>query len=418
VVAPRSRRAADVSDRAAPDARSAGLMRIALVHPRAALQGGVERQIHDLGVRLVDAGHDVHWICARRDEGVDARIRCERVADPPGWLRAWRVASFDRAAGRALARLGPFDVVHGFGKTSRQDVYRDGSGCVADFEAASAEPGSLRAALRRASPRAHAVARIERARYQPGATRVVLAISALVRGQILRRYPLAPERVRVLHPAVDVQRFAPRPAQRAALRAGLSVPEQAPLLAFVGSDFRRKQLAALIEALPELPGAHALVLGRDHPARERRHRELARTRGVAGRVHFLGVRSDPERWLAACDALVFPSRFDAFGNAVLEAMACGLPVVVSRLAGACEVVQPGRTGAVVDGAHDPAALAAAIRPFLAPERARAAGALAREQARQHAWEPQLARVLAAYQEVVEEKRGEAAVTRSGSGASR
>ena len=394
-------------------------MRIALLHPRAAVQGGVERQIHDLGVRLVDAGHEVHWICARRAAGVDARIRYERVREAPGALPALRVAGFDRAVRRALARLGAFDVVHGFGKTSRQDVYRDGSGCVADFEAA-AGPGRLRAALRRASPQARAVARIERARYRPGATRVVLAISALVREQILRRYALAPERVRVLHPAVDVERFTPllAPAARAALRAELALPAEAPLLVFVGSDFRRKGLPRLLAALPALPGAHALVLGGDRPARVRRQRELARALGVADRVHFAGMRADPERWLAAGDCLVFPSRFDAFGNAVLEAMASGLPVVVSRFAGAAELVLPGRTGAVVDAPHDAAALAAAIRPFLAPALRRSAGELARERARAQAWEPQLERVLAVYAEVVDEKRLEAAVTRSGSRGSR
>jgi UDP-glucose:(heptosyl)LPS alpha-1,3-glucosyltransferase len=394
-------------------------MRVALLHPRAALLGGVERQIHDLGVRLADAGVEVHWICASRDPRVDARIRCHRVMEPPGVLRAARVWLFDRLARRALARRGPFDVVHGFGKTSRQDVYRDGSGCLADFQASAAEDASpaWRAALRRRGPQALAVARIERERYRRGGCRFVLAISALVREQILRRYDLDPERVRVLHPAVDTARFSPRlaPAARAAVRAELAVPDAAPLLAFVGNDFRRKGLPALLAALPRLSGAHALVLGRDRPAHMRRARALAGELGVADRVHFAGVRPDPERWLAAADCLVFPSRFDAFGNAVLEAMASGLPVVASRCAGGAEVVIPGRTGAVVDAPQDPAALAAATRPWLEPGRRAEAGRLAREQAERHAWEPQLASVLAVYREVVEEKRREAALTRSGSG---
>jgi UDP-glucose:(heptosyl)LPS alpha-1,3-glucosyltransferase len=394
-------------------------MRIALLHPRAALLGGVERQIHDLGVRLADAGHEVHWVCATRAAGVDGRIRCHRVPEPPGWLRAARPFAFDRLARRALASLGPFDVVHGFGKTSRQDVYRDGSGCLADFQAAAFEgqAAGWRAALRRLGPQALAVARIERERYGRGGCRIVLPISALVREQILRRYPLAPERVRVLHPAVDTARFSPRlaPAARAALRTELALPAAAPLLVFVGSDFRRKGLPALLAALRLLPGAHALVLGRDRPVRLRRARELAGELGVADRVHFAGLRPDPERLLAAADCLVFPSRYDAFGNAVLEAMASGLPVVVSRRAGGAEVVTPGRTGAVVDAPEDAAALAAAIRPFLAPALRAEAGRLARCEAERHGWDAQLACVLATYREVIEEKRREAALTRSGSG---
>ena len=116
------------------------LMRVALLHPRAALIGGVERQIHDLGVRLADAGHEVHWICATRDARVDARIRCHpRASSRRACCAPLRVGLFDRLARRALARLGPFDVVHGFGKTSQQDVYRDGSGCLADFQAYALE---------------------------------------------------------------------------------------------------------------------------------------------------------------------------------------------------------------------------------------------------------------------------------------
>jgi UDP-glucose:(heptosyl)LPS alpha-1,3-glucosyltransferase len=353
-------------------------------------------------------------------------------------LRALRVAHFDRQAQRALARLGPFDVVHGFGKTSRQDVYRDGSGCVADFEAASQRTpdaagrrtpdaagrrtpdAAWRRALRRASPQARAVARIERERYQPGACRFVLPISALVRDQILRRYALAPERVRVLHPAVDTERFTPRlaPEARTVLRAELALPAAAPLLVFVGSDFRRKGLPEFLAALQRLPGVHALVLGNDRTAHARRQRDLAGALGVAERVHFAGVRPDPERLLAAADCLVFPSRFDAFGNAVLEAMASGLPVVVSRQAGSAELVIPGQTGAVVDAPEDAAALAAAIEPYLDPALRLAAGARARRVAEQHAWEHQLSRVLAVYAEVVEEKRRESALTRSGSADSR
>jgi len=390
-------------------------MRVALLHPRAALVGGVERQIHDLGVHLADAGHEVHWICARRDARVDARIRCHRVLEPPRFLRVWL---FDRLARRALVRLGPVDVVHGFGKTSRQDVYRDGSGCLADFQAYAFESqgSGWPAGLRRRSPQALAALRIERERYRRGSCRFVLPISALVREQILRRYDLAPERVRVLHPAVDTARFSPRlaPAARVAVRAELGMAAAAPLLAFVGSDFRRKGLPALLAALRLLPGAHALVLGGDRPARMRRGRELAGELGVEDRVHFAGVRPDPERLLAAADCLVFPSRFDAFGNAVLEAMASGLPVVVSRRAGGAEVVIPGRTGAVVDAPEDAAALAAAIRPFLEPALRAEAGRLARREAEKHGWDAQLGRVLAIYREVVEEKRREAALTRSGS----
>jgi UDP-glucose:(heptosyl)LPS alpha-1,3-glucosyltransferase len=247
----------------------------------------------------------------------------------------------------------------------------------------------------------------------------VLPISGLVRDQILRRHPVQPERVRVLHPAVDTGRFRPlaSAAARAARRAELGLPAERPLLAFVGGDFERKGLPALLAALRLLPDAHALVLGGARPARMRGAEALARELGVVHRVRFVGARPDPERLLPAADCLAFPSRFDAFGNAVLEAMASGLPAVVSRRAGSAEVVTPGRNGAVIEEPGDAAALAAAIRPFLEPDLREKAGWLAREEAERHAWQQQLEAVLAVYREVIEDKRREA-LTRSESGGGR
>lgn len=373
-------------------------MRVAFTHPRAGDLGGVERQAHSLAVALCDAGHEVHFFCERADAGVDPRIRLHvlrRWVRPVKSLKVWL---FDARVRRAVAAAGPFDVVQGWGKTSRQDVYYDGSGCLADFQAYAL--GALppwRRPLRRASPYQRVVARIERARYTPGNFRRIVAISELVRQQILARHGLQPGDVEVLHPGVDLARFAPDPAARAAVRAELLLDEDAPLLVFLGSDYRRKGLASLLAALPRLADAHVLVLGRDRHGD--RFRRLADVLGVAGRTHWLGLQPDPERWLAGSDCLVFPSHFDAFGSAVLEAQACGLPAVVSRRAGAAEVVIDGETGTLVDDPDDVAALAAAILPFLDPSGREQAGRAARAAAERRGWQRHCARMLEIYREV-------------------
>jgi glycosyltransferase involved in cell wall biosynthesis len=86
------------------------------------------------------------------------------------------------------------------------------------------------------------------------------------------------------------------------------------------------------------------VIGRGDAAP---YRDLARRSGVAERVAWLGVRSDIERWYAAADVLVLPTRYEPFGNVHLEALAAGLPVVTSRVAGGAEVVDAA-CGAVVE----------------------------------------------------------------------
>jgi UDP-glucose:(heptosyl)LPS alpha-1,3-glucosyltransferase len=384
-------------------------MRIALTHPRASDVGGVERQAHSLAQALLDDGHEVHFFCQRADADVDPRIVVHRIASPLRPLRWFKVWWFDWASERAVAAAGPFDLVHGFGKTSRQDVYYDGSGCLADFQRWSIDgaiASPLRRRLRRASPHQRVVARIERSRYTPGNYRRVLAISELVREQILHRYGLPPDDVECVYPGVDLARFAPDPAARAALRSELGLDGDLPLLAFLGSDYRRKGLSTLLAALARIPEAHALVIGAERPERLAVFRDEASRAGIGPRVHWLGVQPDPQRPLAAADLLVFPTHFDAFGSAVLEALACGVPVLVSGNAGAAELVTPGETGAVLDPSDEAAVWADAAKPFLVSERRSALRAAARAAAETHPWSRHLRRVLQVYQELAENPLGE------------
>lgn len=369
-------------------------MRLALVHPRASDLGGVEHKIHQIARGALDAGHEVHYVCERADASIDSRLVVHTCEIPWRRIRAWRALRFDRFARETLTTEGPFDVVHGFGKTSRQDVYSDGSGCIG-----SRVPG-WRSLPPLTSPRDRVVARIERHRFAPGNFRKIFAISQSVRMQILERYALAEEDVELQYPGVDLARFrACTDEERRKLRLEFDVPADVPLVAFLGSEYRRKGLASLLRALPSLPEAFALIMGRADEKVFEAHVALARELGVAARCRFLGSRDDPERVLAAADVLAFPTRFDAFGRAVLESMACGTPVVVSSTAGAAELVT-GEAGVVLEDAGDPLALGAALAPFFEPDQRASAGAAARRLAEAYPWERHVGRALQVYQDLI------------------
>ena len=142
----------------------------------------------------------------------------------------------------------------------------------------------------------------------------------------------------------------------------------------------QKGLDVLIAALPRLSGAAAdwpVTLvgdGPEHTALEQQARDL----GVSGRMRCLGFRSDPERFLAEAAVFVLPSRFEGMPNALLEAMAAGLAVIVTDASpGPLEMVEPGVSGLVVPS-DDPAALAKAMDALASdPERCRRMGAAAR-----------------------------------------
>ena len=142
----------------------------------------------------------------------------------------------------------------------------------------------------------------------------------------------------------------------------------------------QKGLDVLIAALPRLSGSAAewqVFLVGDGPEREALQQQ-ADDLGVSSRLCCLGFRSNPDQFLAEAAVFVLPSRFEGMPNALLEAMAAGLAVIVTDASpGPLEVVEPGVSGLVVPS-DDPAALAEAMQALASdPERCRRMGAAAK-----------------------------------------
>jgi UDP-glucose:(heptosyl)LPS alpha-1,3-glucosyltransferase len=250
---------------------------------------------------------------------------------------------------RRAAAAGRWDVVQSHERTLCQQVYRAGEGCHRAYLASGARTG--RRGLH------HRVVLALEARVFARTPRIV-AIAQRGKREIETLYGVSPARVSVIYNGVDLERFHPAnaAAHRAAARveAGLAPREHA--LLFVGSGFERKGLATAIQALSWLGDAALIVIGRGD---ETRYRALAERLGVASRLRWLGLRRDVERWYAAADVLVLPTCYEPFGNVHLEALASGLPVVTTTVAGGSEVVEEGKSGAVV-AVGDAAALATAV----------------------------------------------------------
>ncbi|MBX3465820.1 MAG: glycosyltransferase family 4 protein [Planctomycetes bacterium] len=165
---------------------------------------------------------------------------------------------------------------------------------------------------------------------------------------------------------VDPARFGPptREARREAARAlarRAGAPEGAPVALFVAHAFRLKGLDLLLRAAAAIPELFVVVAGGDDP---RGARALARRLGLGARLTLLGPVDDVVALYHGATALVHPSRYDPCSLVVLEALACGLPVLASPEDGASERVGAG--GRVVAALEDPAAWAAALRDVLDP----------------------------------------------------
>jgi glycosyltransferase involved in cell wall biosynthesis len=208
-----------------------------------------------------------------------------------------------------------------------------------------------------------------------------------------------PHRIEVVYNGVALERRGVH-----GLRQEFGVPRDAPLVAEIGRLCDVKGQRELIEALAQVPRAHAVLVGVDLEQGGSYQRELERAAeraGVRDRVVFAGARDDAGPLLAEIDVLALPSWTEGLPLVVLEAMAYRKPVVATPVGGTPEVVVDGETGLLVPP-RDPGALAAALRRLLDDPDLRAkmgAAGFERVRARFSA-EAMSERVLAIYDEVL------------------
>jgi UDP-glucose:(heptosyl)LPS alpha-1,3-glucosyltransferase len=228
-------------------------------------------------------------------------------------------------------------------------------------------------------------------------SQLVQCNSALVRDQIRERFAVPAERLVVLPNGVDTERFHPGRRAREGRRLRDELGAGAgPVWLLVGSGLRRKGLdtARGAFACASKPGAELWVAGRDDP---KPWRALAQRLGVAERVRFLGPRDDLEAVYGAADALLLPTRYDAFANVCLEAAAAGLPVVTSAANGAAHALREGTL--VVDDSEDVAGFARALEELEDPSARQRLGDAGRRLAETLGWDEHVRRLCDLYARV-------------------
>lgn len=237
--------------------------------------------------------------------------------------------------------------------------------------------------------------------------RIVLAgVAGKVTTDLLRNFGRA-KNVHLIYHGVDQKTFNPKVKAelRSAARKELALPESAYVLILAGNDWTRKGLPALLEAIARLhnPSFRLLVRGQDDPAP---FRALLHQSNLEDRVFFLPQRVNVEWYYAAADAYVGPSLEDSFALPPLEAMACGLPVIVSRQAGVSEILTHGVDALILENPTDVDQLACLIgRLFSGPELRKDLGANAEKTARKYTWEANAELLFQLFQGIHAERDG-------------
>jgi len=206
-------------------------------------------------------------------------------------------------------------------------------------------------------------AELERRFYASPRLRRVICPAEVVSRDLMECYGASPERLVVAHSGVDTGTFNRdrRRELRESTRKELGLASTDFCFLFVGTDWVRKCLLTVLDALAAVPEALLYAVGPYDPASWRRYSEQA---GVAGRVRFPPRRADIVSYYAAADAVVAPSFYEPFGMVPLEALACGVPVIITRQMGVAEILD-GDSALILDDPSDSAALAQAMRRLMA-----------------------------------------------------
>jgi len=265
------------------------------------------------------------------------------------------VLSFCLPATLALQRLGPFDVIHAQGFVCLQRSLVTAHICVAAWHEQRLLSGH--GLSRRERIFDQIVMRIERWLYRRQPDRPLIAISRRVQEDLARLYGCE-QPAHVIPHGVDVGEFdvSRRKLWRDEIRGSLGLKEDCFCALWVGD--LRKGAKTAIQAVAQNHGQALVVVSRTDPTE---FREWAKSLGAADRIFFVPFTRDIAKFYAAADVLLFPTTYDAFGMVVLEAMAMGTPVIVSRRAGAAELIEPRRDGLRLEDPLDAAHAAAQLR---------------------------------------------------------
>jgi UDP-glucose:(heptosyl)LPS alpha-1,3-glucosyltransferase len=374
-------------------------------------KGGAERYLVDLCTRMAAEGYEVHVYTEHHDQE-DPRIYFHPVKTIP-FPRSLRLLTFATRATREIED-GNYDIIFGVGNTLKADILQPHGGVHWAWFWRSLRAYEnpivwmIKLLGRIFSLKQWVSGWVEDASYQAKRLRAIIAISDMVKQDMMRWYQVPEERIHVVYNGVDIERFHPRNRQyREEVRRRHGFGDDLVIL-FVSNNFQMKGLNFLIKALAKVkkggpPPFKLLILGRD---RQESHLRLAREKGIFEEVIFAGSTDEPEKYYGASDLLVHPTFYDACSLTVLEALASGLPVITTHSNGASGIITQGQEGFVISDPRKDQALAEKVLLFLNREKLEKASIAARRLAESYSLERNWREIKNILNEVSNKKVGE------------
>ena len=378
--------------------------KVAVVVPKYGLVGGAEGYVAETTSRLVSDDREIHVFANKWLKDEQLAFHKVPILSFPRFLIS---ISFAYYAGKQMHREAvrkPFDLIHTHDRIFDADLFT--------MHSIPHRIWVKEVRKKRTSLFDHATAWVERFLVEKGRC-LYTAVSSLSKEKFLQEYPqVDPTRVYVVHPGIDpfVYRDLDKEACRAEIRKTYNIAKSDFVVLFVSMNFNIKGLDFLLKGLARFqsqnPGGNwkLLIAGKDDDPRFSR---LAHKLGIRDRIVFAGVieRNVLRKFYLASDIFAMPSRFDTFGLTVLEAMAAGLPAIVSRNVGARDVIKQGGNGFVIQDMESPEEIAEALRASLDENTRLTTSEEAVKTAAHYSWDSTAKTTAALYESIFTAKRG-------------
>jgi UDP-glucose:(heptosyl)LPS alpha-1,3-glucosyltransferase len=373
-------------------------MKLAVVRRNYNPYGGAERFLESLRTQLMERNISVSVI-AETWKTVDYESDSVVRIKASGFFRSTRFRSFSQNAQTFLTNQ-QFDLIQSHERLTGVDIYRLGDGIHAAWlERCARVSSSARTLLRKFDSYNRAVIMTESQMAMDDRLHFV-ATSKLVLDELKSFYDVPEDRVFTIPNGVDVKLFSPATSdQKSKAREALGIPQSALVVGFVGSDFTRKGLWLLAKAVMMSRDLYLVVAGRDSSSVKLDR--LISDAGVKSSIRYLGPVDNVLSLLWASDVFALPSLYEPSSNAILEAMACGLPIVCTESVGNANIVREQNCGYICD--RDPESILEGLRYVLSSDRYKALSANCLLAAKQIVQEPIIDKWLKLYDTVLNKK---------------
>ena len=377
-------------------------MKIAVIRQKFVNYGGAEQFVSGYTNQLANMGHEIHifanqWAPSNHP---NIKIHSVRTIRRNSFLRVLSFAWFTRQS----IRFESFDIVQSHERIWHQGIYRAGDGCHREWlERRACYLPFIKRFFFRFNLFHQLILRLEKRIFEKGECKKIIAISEMVKRDILKHYQLPEDRVKVVYNGVQLDRFNPsnRKFFRDEIRQQLRIFDEEVMILFVGSGFERKGLEYLIKSVQYMKQKNwrLVLVGK---GKWKRYLGFA-SKENQGKITHLEPIDEIEKMYAAADFFVLPSIYEPFGNANLEALASGLPIITSRNCGAAEIITPKKEGIVLEDPSDYKAIADAIDFLMDSKIRESMGESARLLAEKFTQERNASEMLEVYQKLIDHK---------------